>query len=422
MEFQFNCEKLLRTNKDGFVVLIGKEMSGYAGVPIAPSFPQRFGGSRQSDKSDQMSQIASILDRMGDASSKAQQLPQTITTMGKFSGTNQRLYIKASGNTVQGLLKVGERTIFYRNYAGACKELQPLCVLDFYVHESLQRQGVGNTLFYYMLQQERVMPNKIAYDRPSPKLLKFLDKHYGLKNYIQQNNNFVIYEAYWNSSYSIPDKTLASLEEYGMVLHKEEKPNARPPASHYFEEASASNARPVETDVSRPSPKDYSVKNNPKSSLTREEENDIKEAYNRNLHENRLKMAAHVNPNKKPTPFWEEAPATEQRAKQDIYRNTYSGPHTGQKQPAEISRPGLHGHPSLRRLPDALGVAGTSHYDQKSQKEQTSLPSISKSSRSPPTPDQVSVALTNPLLPDPSVPKNLKGKTSHYERELSALE
>lgn len=31
-------------------------------------------------------------------------------------------------------------------------QVTPLCVLDFYVHDTLQRQGYGHALFDYMLQ------------------------------------------------------------------------------------------------------------------------------------------------------------------------------------------------------------------------------------------------------------------------------
>lgn len=31
--------------------------------------------------------------------------------------------------------------------SGVIAEIDPLCVLDFYVHESCQRQGVGKTIF-----------------------------------------------------------------------------------------------------------------------------------------------------------------------------------------------------------------------------------------------------------------------------------
>lgn len=40
-----------------------------------------------------------------------------------------------------GLLKVGVKKLFIRNDAGNIKEINPLCVLDFYVHESVQRGG-----------------------------------------------------------------------------------------------------------------------------------------------------------------------------------------------------------------------------------------------------------------------------------------
>lgn len=79
------------------------------------------------------------------------------------------------------------------------KEVQPLCVLDFYVHESVQRRGIGKELFEAMLAAEEIKPDRLAYDRPSPKLLGFLKKHYNLKNYIPQNNNFVIYSQYFEA-------------------------------------------------------------------------------------------------------------------------------------------------------------------------------------------------------------------------------
>ena len=57
-----------------------------------------------------------------------------------------------------------------------------------------------------MLLMEGVQPNKIAYDRPSPKLLGFLKKHFGLSFFIPQNNNFVIFKDFFDSSYRIPSK------------------------------------------------------------------------------------------------------------------------------------------------------------------------------------------------------------------------
>jgi alpha-tubulin N-acetyltransferase 1 len=53
-----------------------------------------------------------------------------------------------------------------------------------------------------MLESENIEPRSIAYDRPSPKLYGFLKKHYGLQSYVPQNNNFVIFNAYWDVSNS----------------------------------------------------------------------------------------------------------------------------------------------------------------------------------------------------------------------------
>jgi len=83
-----------------------------------------------------------------------------------------------------GLLKVGKRNLFIRNELGALKEIKPLCVLDFYVHESVQRNGIGKLLFEKMLAHEKVSPHKLGYDRPSEKLIAFLSRHYALKQYI----------------------------------------------------------------------------------------------------------------------------------------------------------------------------------------------------------------------------------------------
>jgi len=88
---------------------------------------------------------------MGSASAKAQKLPQVITTAGKLFSSDNRLYLRANGKQVVGLLKVGKRNLFINSGSGAVKEIKPLCVLDFYVHESMQRGGHGRALFEKML-------------------------------------------------------------------------------------------------------------------------------------------------------------------------------------------------------------------------------------------------------------------------------
>uniref|UniRef100_A0A336LVK3 CSON003499 protein n=1 Tax=Culicoides sonorensis TaxID=179676 RepID=A0A336LVK3_CULSO len=50
-----------------------------------------------------------------------------------------------------------------------------------------------------MLEQENLLPQEVAYDRPSVKLLNFLNKYYGLYTKIQQLNNFVIFDGFFDN-------------------------------------------------------------------------------------------------------------------------------------------------------------------------------------------------------------------------------
>lgn len=78
------------------------------------------------------------------------------------------------------------------------REIMPTCVLDFYIHESVQRTGLGKQLFEAMLENESLQAHQLAYDKPSKKLLGFLKKHYNLANFVPQNNNFVIFQQFWD--------------------------------------------------------------------------------------------------------------------------------------------------------------------------------------------------------------------------------
>jgi alpha-tubulin N-acetyltransferase 1 len=50
-----------------------------------------------------------------------------------------------------------------------------------------------------MLKFENIIPSNLAYDRPSPKLIAFLKKHYSLVNFTPQNNNFVVFHEYFSN-------------------------------------------------------------------------------------------------------------------------------------------------------------------------------------------------------------------------------
>jgi len=51
-----------------------------------------------------------------------------------------------------------------------------------------------------MLDIEGLESKNLGYDRPSNKLLKFLEKNFKLTEYVPQNNNFVVYDDYFENS------------------------------------------------------------------------------------------------------------------------------------------------------------------------------------------------------------------------------
>ncbi|OMJ84609.1 hypothetical protein SteCoe_14200 [Stentor coeruleus] len=174
MEFKFDVRRVVRCNNQGIYLLL----------------PQN---------SLKTKEMCEIIDVMGRESSRSQGLRSIITTAVRFfSSSDNKIYLKIEGQKVVGILKTGVRKLFYTNEIGKLIEMSPLCLLDFYVHESFQRSGYGKELYEYMLQEENTTPNKVPIDRPSAKLIGFMRKHYNLSDYIPQNNNYVIYRQYFS--------------------------------------------------------------------------------------------------------------------------------------------------------------------------------------------------------------------------------
>ncbi|XP_018884796.1 alpha-tubulin N-acetyltransferase 1 isoform X9 [Gorilla gorilla gorilla] len=153
---------------------------------------------------DLQQQIMTIIDELGKASAKAQNLSAPITSASRMQSNRHVVYIlkdssarPAGKGAIIGFIKVGYKKLFVLDDREAHNEVEPLCILDFYIHESVQRHGHGRELFQYMLQKERVEPHQLAIDRPSQKLLKFLNKHYSLETTVPQVNNFVIFEGFF---------------------------------------------------------------------------------------------------------------------------------------------------------------------------------------------------------------------------------
>ncbi|KAF1319660.1 Alpha-tubulin n-acetyltransferase, partial [Globisporangium splendens] len=157
--------------------------------------------------------LAAAIDELGERSAVAQQLNRAITSAALFTlnviPQQQKLYVAvdASDRSIVGFLKTGVKHLFYvskmtlhggeQDRKGVYTEIDPLCVLDFFVDERYRRQGVGLRLFQRLLEVEHVEPRQLAYDRPSPKLFAFLKKHAGLEHFAQQSNNFVIFDDYF---------------------------------------------------------------------------------------------------------------------------------------------------------------------------------------------------------------------------------
>lgn len=153
--------------------------------------------------------LASVLDALGEKSALAQGLRKPVTFGASLYG--QRIYLLVERSIAMGFIKIGTKHLFVEppprsthrhgqtstQDSQNLREVSPVCVLDFYVHESCQRAGHGRRLFEAMLADEGLGPAQLAYDRPSPKLISFLRKHYGLHRFQPQNNNFVVFDEFF---------------------------------------------------------------------------------------------------------------------------------------------------------------------------------------------------------------------------------
>uniref|UniRef100_A0A1A9V3N8 Alpha-tubulin N-acetyltransferase n=1 Tax=Glossina austeni TaxID=7395 RepID=A0A1A9V3N8_GLOAU len=163
--------------------------------------PHTFRGDRRQSL-DATAKMSEIIDSLGLLSAKAQKLTKPVTTAQRLrSSENQVVYILADVDkgVVLGLLKVGTKDLYLFDEIGQTRKIPNApSILDFYIHESRQRSGLGKELFETMLSDEGWKPIKCSVDRPSDKLLGFLRKHYGLVRTIPQANNFVLYEGFFD--------------------------------------------------------------------------------------------------------------------------------------------------------------------------------------------------------------------------------
>ena len=154
------------------------------------------------------------LDNLGIKSGQAQLLNGPITSVEKLTGSNHTIIVCCSADDENGgidycvgYLKYGKKDLYFYHKNGKVTQSSPVCLLDFYVDDSMQRNGLGIALFRQMLNtlstdsslssmSSPITPKDIAYDRPSPKLIAFMRKHYDMINPDLQPNRFAIYDGF----------------------------------------------------------------------------------------------------------------------------------------------------------------------------------------------------------------------------------
>jgi hypothetical protein len=133
---------------------------------------------------------------------KQRGLKSAITSSELFFTTevplNDKIFIKAKGNSVIGFLRIGNRKLFLHDSEGDMIESEVLCLFDFYVYHTVQRLGHGKSLFDKVLRFYNLPAYKLAYDCANVKMLNFLYKHYSLKNYSKQFNNLIIFDDFFS--------------------------------------------------------------------------------------------------------------------------------------------------------------------------------------------------------------------------------
>ena len=70
-------------------------------------------------------------------------------------------------------------------------------ILEYRIISKLFSRLLGKCVFDFMLENEGISAVHMAIDKPSEKSVRFLRKHYSLKNPISQVNNFVVFDGFF---------------------------------------------------------------------------------------------------------------------------------------------------------------------------------------------------------------------------------
>ncbi|EFO65197.1 Mechanosensory abnormality MEC-17-like protein [Giardia lamblia P15] len=143
----------------------------------------------------QQKKVEIILDGMGRGSQAAQGLPSPVTNLAFIRDSHHFLFLAVDEDRCLGILKGGVKHLFMLDSQNETHEMDAMCCLDFYTHETVQRRGIGTRLFRAMELHTHISAHGWAFDRPSSKLLAFLSKVYGMQDFKAQSNNFFMLDA-----------------------------------------------------------------------------------------------------------------------------------------------------------------------------------------------------------------------------------
>lgn len=73
-----------------------------------------------------------------------------------FFGTDQYIYLICRKTKFNGFIKVGYKLLFIYDKIGAQIEINPLCILDFYIYASYKRNSMGTLCSMKWFQKKKL--------------------------------------------------------------------------------------------------------------------------------------------------------------------------------------------------------------------------------------------------------------------------
>ncbi|KAI1715575.1 GNAT acetyltransferase, mec-17 domain-containing protein [Ditylenchus destructor] len=190
--------------------------------------------------------LTETIDALGKLSASHSNNQTVLTSCAKLIDSDHVLYVaweyysENNVSRITGYIKVGRKQLYLFDNSMRPYEGSFVCLLDFYVHYSLQRKGIGSRLFEFMLENEHVSgAHQIPLDKPSATLLAFMAKHYGLNDPIWQSTNFVVFPPIFSADKSIGQNVISPPEGWSRAhsLPRCIGSNGVVPGTRYLENA-----------------------------------------------------------------------------------------------------------------------------------------------------------------------------------------